>query len=101
MESPRLPEAPALCSSQSIPGSNHPDATPRFRGECQQSNWPKGLRLPMFFSECAREELSRAQKRKNPALGAEYYSNFELKLLIPGTSCAEGSEKTRFSLITL
>jgi hypothetical protein len=55
----------------------------------------------MFFSECAREVLSKAQKRKNPALGAEYYSNFEVKLLILSKVCAQGWVKTRFSLITL
>jgi hypothetical protein len=55
----------------------------------------------MFFSECAREALSKAQKRKNPALAAEYYGNFEVKLLIPSRVCAQGSVKTRFSLITL
>jgi hypothetical protein len=55
----------------------------------------------MFFSECAREALSKAQKRKNPALAAEYYGNFELKLLIPGRMCTQGCVKTRFSLITL
>jgi hypothetical protein len=101
MESARLPKDPALCCTQSIPGSNHPDGTSPLRSERQHSNRPKGLRPPMFLSECAPEALSKAQKRKNPALGAEYYSNFELKLLIPGTSCAEGSEKTRVSLITL
>jgi hypothetical protein len=101
MELARMPEAPALCCSQSMPGSNHPDATPPLRGECQQSNRPKELRPPMFFSECAREVLSKAQKRKNPALGAEYYSNFEVKLLILSKVCAQGWVKTRFSLITL
>jgi hypothetical protein len=42
----------------------------------------------MFFSECAREALYNAQKRKNPALAAEYYSNFEINLLISGRECA-------------
>jgi hypothetical protein len=55
----------------------------------------------MFFSECAREALSKAQKRNNPALGAEYYWNFEVKLLIASRVCAQGCVKTRFSLITL
>jgi hypothetical protein len=101
MESPRPPEDPALCCTHSMPGLNHPDATSPLRGECQRSNRPKGLRPPMFFSECAREAISKAQKRNNPALGAEYYSNFEVKLLIPSRVCAQGCVKTRFSLITL
>jgi hypothetical protein len=101
MVSPRLPEDPALCCSHSMPGSNHPDATPPLPSERGHSNRPKGLRSPMFFSECAREALSKAQKRNNPALGAEYHSNFEVRLLIPSRVCAQGSVKTRFSLITL